>query len=282
MIVFPNCKINLGLRVPSKRLDGYHHIETIFYPIHLSDALEVIRQTDPLKQSVSFSFSGLPIKGNEEDNLCIKAYSLLKENYPAIPPIAAHLHKIIPMGAGLGGGSSDGAFMLRLLNQLFALHLSDEKLCEYALKLGSDCPFFIYNQPCYAEGRGELLEPISLSLKDYTIALVYPALHVSTAGAFRELNRTSTPTQYDHSLKEIIRMPVKEWKDVLVNEFETPAMKQFPEIAKIKSSLYDAGALYASMTGSGSTVFALFDKSTSFEPDFPDSYFFRMIAEVSI
>jgi len=279
MIVFPTCKINLGLRVPSKRQDGYHHIETIFYPIQLTDALEAIRQHDILRQPVSFSFSGLPISGKEEDNLCIKAYYLLKEKFPELPPIQAHLHKVIPMGAGLGGGSSDGAFMLRLLNQLFSLQLSDESLKEYALKLGSDCPFFIHNSPCYAEGRGEQLEPLSLSLKDYQIALVYPALHVSTAMAFRELNRTSLPIEYSNSLKDIIRLPIEEWKDVLVNEFEIPVMKRFPEIAEIKSTLYDAGALYASMTGSGSTVFALFDKSTTFEPDFPESYFFRMITE---
>ena len=279
MIVFPTCKINLGLRVPSKRQDGYHNIETIFYPIQLTDVLEAIRQHESVNQSVSFSFSGLPISGKEEDNLCIKAYYLLKENFPELPPIQAHLHKVIPMGAGLGGGSSDGAFMLRLLNQLFSLQLSDEALREYALKLGSDCPFFIHNSPCFAEGRGEQLEPLSLSLKDYQIALVYPALHVSTAMAFSELNRNTTPIEYSNSLKDIIRLPITEWKDELVNEFEIPVMKQFPEIAEIKSTLYDAGALYASMTGSGSTVFALFDKSTTFEPNFPDSYFFRMIAE---
>ena len=279
MIAFPTCKINLGLRVPSKRQDGYHNIETIFYPIPLTDVLEAIRQHESVNQSVSFSFSGLPISGKEEDNLCIKAYYLLKEKFPELPPIQAHLHKVIPMGAGLGGGSSDGAFMLRLLNQLFSLQLSDEALCEYALKLGSDCPFFIHNSPCYAEGRGELLEPLSLSLKDYQIALVYPALHVSTAMAFSELNRNTTPIEYSNYLKDIIRLPITEWKDELVNEFEIPVMKQFPEIAEIKSTLYDAGALYASMTGSGSTVFALFDKSATFEPDFSDSYFFRMIAE---
>ena len=277
MLVFPTCKINLGLRVPSKRQDGYHNIETIFYPIQLTDALEVIRQPESVNQPVSFSFSGLPISGKEEDNLCIKAYSLLKENYPDLPPIAAHLHKIIPMGAGLGGGSSDGAFMLRLLNQLFSLNLSDEKLCEYALKLGSDCPFFVYNRPCYAEGRGELLEPVSLSLDGYKIAMVYPALHVSTAMAFSELNRNTTPIEYSNSLKDIIRLPVTEWKDKLVNEFEIPVMKQFPEIAEIKSTLYEAGAFYASMTGSGSTVYALFDESIKPELKLPDSYFFRVI-----
>lgn len=280
MIVFPTCKINLGLRVPSKRQDGYHNIETIFYPIPLTDALEVIRKTEPSNESLTFSFSGLPISGKEEDNLCIKAYKLLKEKFPDLPPILAHLHKIIPMGAGLGGGSSDGAFMLRLLNQLFSLQLSDEKLCEYALKLGSDCPFFIHNQPCYAEGRGELMEPISLSLKDYTIALVYPALHVSTANTFRELNRTTTPLKYDQSLQDIIGMPVKEWKDVLVNEFEIPVTKQFPEIAKIKSNLYEAGALYASMTGSGSSVFAIFDKTASIKTSFPESYFIKILGDL--
>jgi 4-diphosphocytidyl-2-C-methyl-D-erythritol kinase len=280
MIVFPTCKINLGLRVPSKRQDGYHNIETIFYPIQLTDALEVIRQTDPIQQTITFSFSGLPINGKEDDNLCIKAYYLLKENFPELPPIQAHLHKIIPMGAGLGGGSSDGAFMLRMLNDLFSLQLPDEKLCEYALKLGSDCPFFIYNSPCYAEGRGELLEPISLSLKNYKIVLVYPALHVSTAKAFSELNRNSAPIVYSDSLKDIIRLPVVEWKDKLVNEFEVPVINQFPEIAEIKSTLYDAGALFVSMTGSGSTVYALFEKTATPVLKFSESYFFRIIEDL--
>jgi 4-diphosphocytidyl-2-C-methyl-D-erythritol kinase len=277
MIVFPTCKINLGLRVPSKRQDGYHNIETIFYPIQLTDALEAIRQPESVNQPVAFSFSGLPINGKDEDNLCIKAYSLLKENFPDLPPIAAHLHKIIPMGAGLGGGSSDGAFMLRLLNQLFSLNLSDEKLCEYALKLGSDCPFFIYNRPCYAEGRGEMLEPVSFSLKGYKIALVYPALHVSTAIAFRELNRTVNQITYPNSLKDIIRLPISEWKDILVNEFEIPVMKQFPEIAKIKSTFYNAGAAYASMTGSGSAVYGIFEQSVKLDLKFPETYYFRVI-----
>jgi 4-diphosphocytidyl-2-C-methyl-D-erythritol kinase len=277
MIVFPTCKINIGLRVPSKRQDGYHNIETIFYPIQLTDALEAIRQPESVNQPVSFSFSGLPINGKEEDNLCIKAYSLIKENFPDLPPIAAHLHKIIPMGAGLGGGSSDGAFMLRLLNQLFSLNLSDEKLCEYALKLGSDCPFFIYNRPCYAEGRGEMLEPVSFSLKGYKIALVYPALHVSTAIAFRELNRTVNQITYPNSLKDIIRLPISEWKDILVNEFEIPVMKQFPEIAKIKSTFYNAGAAYASMTGSGSAVYGIFEQSVKLDLKFPKTYYFKVI-----
>ena len=280
MIVFPTCKINLGLRVPAKREDGYHEIETIFYPIPLQDALEAIIATPRTTSTIQFSFSGVPIAGDENDNLCVKAYKLLQQQFPDLPSVSAHLHKQIPMGAGLGGGSSDGAFMLRLLNDLLTLSIPDEALCKLALQLGSDCPFFIYNRPCYATGRGELLKPISFSLKDYKIVLVYPALHVATGKAFAELNRNKVSLSYDYSLKQIIQQPVSQWKSLLINEFEETVTQQYSEIAIIKNKLYQAGAHYAAMTGSGSTVFGLFEKDATLQLDFAADYVVKILDDL--
>ena len=179
MVSFPNCKINLGLNIVNKRNDGYHDFETVFFPIHLKDALEIIE-----KEKFEFSTSGLPIEGEPEKNLCIKAYQLLKKDFPQLPAVQMHLHKAIPMGAGLGGGSADGAFTLKLLNKKFDLSLSEKQLINYSLQLGSDCPFFILNKPCFATGRGEILEQIDLDLSEYKILIVHPAIHISTAWAF--------------------------------------------------------------------------------------------------
>jgi 4-diphosphocytidyl-2-C-methyl-D-erythritol kinase len=255
MVLFPNCKINLGLNIIRKREDGYHDLETIFYPIALKDALEAIRTGE---QDIRFSSSGLAVAGNPDDNLCVKAYRLLKQDFPEIGGIEMHLHKQIPMGAGLGGGSADGAFALLLLNRLFALQLSEEQLIRYALQLGSDCPFFILNKPCFATGRGEKMQPVTLDLSAYRFLLINPGIHVSTAQAFAGIQ----PHQPVRSLADIIQLPASQWKELLVNDFEKNVASAYPEITNIKEELYAKGALYASMTGSGSTVYGLFEKNS--------------------
>jgi 4-diphosphocytidyl-2-C-methyl-D-erythritol kinase len=255
MIIFPNCKINLGLSVVSKRDDGYHNIETLFYPIPFYDVLEVINDNQPSNQEVQLSTSGKIIQGEEEKNLCIKAYRLLKKDFPEIPAISIHLHKNIPMGAGLGGGSSDGAYMIKLLNEKFNLGLDSIKMKSYALQLGSDCPFFIDNKPAFAEGRGEILHEVDIDLSGYGIILINPGIHVSTADAFRNIS----PSAAAHPYSEIINLPVNQWKDSLFNDFEKPVFEIHPAIQEIKEKLYTAGARYASMTGTGSTVYGIFE-----------------------
>ncbi len=259
MITFPNCKINLGLNITAKREDGYHDIETVFYPLQLQDALEVIKTGGNEATDVSFTSTGLPIAGNPSENLCVKAYQLLKKDHPDLPPVYIHLHKAIPMGAGLGGGSADGAFTLQLLDRYFTLGLSLEQLAAYALQLGSDCPFFMYNQPCFAKGRGEKTEPIALDLSGWQFLLVHPGIHISTGWAFSQI----TPQQPLRNAAGIIREPVEDWKDVLLNDFEIPVFEKYPAIRLIKEKLYETGAAYASMTGSGSTVFGMFPKKTT-------------------
>lgn len=263
MISFPNCKINLGLNIVGKRSDGYHNLETVFYPLQLNDALEIIQHT-----GVSFTSSGLTIEGNSEDNLCVKAYHLLKKDFPELPAVQIHLHKAIPMGAGLGGGSADGAFMLQLLHKKFQLNLTEKQLIDYALQLGSDCPFFIINKPCFATGRGEVLEPVDLDLSQYKLVLVNPGIHISTKEAFANLN----PVQPAVSIRQIIAKPLIEWKKLLINDFEQSIFKAHPAIKNIKDQLYSAGALYASMTGTGSTVYGIFDRNTAINFSFPTEY----------
>lgn len=270
MITFPNCKINLGLSITGKREDGYHNLETVFYPVPLKDALEII--TAPPEKAiptVEFSASGLTVDGTPENNLCVKAWHLLKNDFPSLPSVRLHLHKVIPMGAGLGGGSADGAFTLQLLNNTYKLGLTNEQLISYALQLGSDCPFFILNTPCFATGRGEIMQPIDLALSGYTFVLVNPGIHVSTGWAFANI----TPQQPAVSIKDIIQQPVATWKNRLINDFEAPVMQQYPTIQQVREQLYDAGAIYASMTGSGSTVFGIFDKTTPMPFSFPSYYF---------
>ena len=250
MVLFPNSKINLGLNIIRKRADGYHDLETVFYPAKLKDALEVIEAKE-----TSFHLSGLPVSGNIDDNLCIKAYHLLKKDFPGLPPVSIHLHKAISMGAGLGGGSADGAFMLSMLNKKFQLNLSEEQLINYASQLGSDCPFFIINKPCFATGRGEILSPVQIDLSGYKIVLINPGIHISTKEAFSNL----LPALPQKRIPEIIKQPISTWKDELVNDFEKNVFVQFPTIKEIKDRLYNEGAIYASMTGSGSTVFGIFE-----------------------
>lgn len=275
MILFPNAKINLGLRVVHKREDGYHDIETVFYPIHgLRDALEIVRGTTDTP--VDFNITGLPVQGETHQNLCVKAYALLKQDFPAIPSIQMHLHKTIPMGAGLGGGSADGAFTLRLLTQQFQLGLTQEQLIQYALQLGSDCPFFILNQPCFATGRGEIMKPLSLDLSAYQFVLVNPGIHVPTGWAFGQLQ----PAIPSISCEQIVTQDPSTWRDQLINDFETSVMDAYPKIRELKDTLYQHGAVYASMTGTGSTVYGIFKKETKITLSFPEHYFvYRDLAD---
>jgi 4-diphosphocytidyl-2-C-methyl-D-erythritol kinase len=271
MICFPSCKINLGLRITQKRADGFHALETVFFPISIKDALEIIIEPDTSAAPITFTSSGLAINGDPSDNLCYKAYGLLKKDYPTIPNIKMHLHKTIPMGAGLGGGSSDGAFTLVALNQLFNLEIPKQSLLDYALQLGSDCPFFIINTPAFATGRGEILKPINLNLDGYSIVIVNPGIAISTKLAFSLI----TPKVPDTNMEAIICEPVTSWKEKLINDFEQPIFNSFPELANIKETLYQKGAVYASMTGTGSTVFGIFPTSMidTLSFNFPSHYF---------
>lgn len=270
MIVFPNCKINLGLRILRKRNDGFHDIETIFYPLPFYDVLEIIRADD---KQTSLSHSGLKIDMDAENNLCAKAYRSLKNDYPDIPPVHIHLHKTIPAGAGLGGGSADGAFTLQLLNKKFQLNLSAEQLISYALQLGSDCPFFILNKPCLATGRGEILEPLSVDLSAFYFIIVNPGIHINTGQAFAGI----TPSVPQKAVDKIILQPIETWKDELINDFEKNVFEIHPEIKNIKESLYQQGAVYASMSGTGSTVFGIFKKDNSPSLSFPSNYFVKKL-----
>jgi 4-diphosphocytidyl-2-C-methyl-D-erythritol kinase len=268
MVSFPNCKINLGLNVLGKRSDGYHDIETVFFPVHLRDALEVIE-----KEKFEFSTSGFSIEGEPEKNLCIRAFNLLKKDFPQLPSVQMHLHKGIPMGAGLGGGSADGAFTLKLLNKKFDLSLSEKQLINYSLQLGSDCPFFILNKPCFATGRGEILEQTGLDLSGFKILIVHPAIHISTAWAFANIN----PLKPVKSIKQIIQQSISTWKAELINDFEKPVFEKYPEISKIKDALYDAGAIYTSMSGSGSAVYGIFKKEHAISISFNDNYLVKTL-----
>lgn len=273
MLSFPNCKINLGLNIINKRADGYHNLETVFLPVPLQDALEILPAHNSDK-AVTFACTGLPVAGDEANNLCIKAYQLLKSDFPQLPPVNMHLHKAIPMGAGLGGGSADGAFTLLLLNNKFKLGLSEADLIRYALQLGSDCPFFIINQPCYAEGRGEKLERVSLDLKGYILVLVNPGVHISTGWAFSHI----TPKKPVKNIKTIISQPIETWRDELVNDFEAPVIATHPALQAIKDTLYAAGAVYAAMSGSGSTFYGLFADTPSFTANpFPSHYLMKQV-----
>lgn len=272
MVVFPNAKINIGLQILGKRPDGYHDLSTVFYPIHLKDALEII-ESDSTVEEILFTHSGREIAGNSSDNICYKAYHLLKKDFPELPNICIHLHKNIPMGAGLGGGSADGSFMLKLLNEKFNLNISDETLLTYALELGSDCPFFIINEPCHAAGRGEILNPLTLDLSEYKILLINPGIHVNTAKAFGKLQLATQQTD----LCQLIKEPIHNWKNSIKNDFESVVFKEYPIVGEIKNDLYHSGALYASMSGSGSSVFGIFGKNSTYNPAFPEEYFCKWV-----
>jgi 4-diphosphocytidyl-2-C-methyl-D-erythritol kinase len=257
MIVYPNAKINLGLNILRKREDGFHELSSVFYPVKWKDALEIVRSTQQ-----KFTSSGLPIPGDESSNLCIKAYELLKGEFD-LPPVHIHLHKVLPMGGGLGGGSSDAAFTLRVLNEMFALKLDKVQLRNVAAQLGSDCAFFIENTPQLATGRGEVLQPLQIDLSEYRILLVYPAVAVSTPWAYSQI----TPKMPEKSLSDLIALPIESWKDTIINDFEVPIFEAHEELGEIKEALYSFGAVYASMSGSGSTVFGIFKNDISLPID---------------
>jgi len=264
MVIFPNCKINLGLNITGRRSDGYHDIETVFFPVPLHDVLEII----PAKDGIfGFSSTGLPVPGEAGQNLCARAYRLMQHEF-SLPAVKMHLHKVIPMGAGLGGGSSDGAHALTLLNRLFNLGLTAEQLEDFARHLGSDCAFFIRNSPCYAFEKGDRFEQVEVDLAGFNLALVIPEVHVSTADAYSFV----IPAIPMLRIRELVRLPVNDWKDKLVNDFEKPVIVKYPVIGSIKSTLYGAGALYAAMSGSGAAVFALFAERTPLEELFPGCF----------
>lgn len=262
MISFPNAKINLGLHVVEKRQDGFHNIETVFYPASLCDALEIVPSKNP---GVEFTTSGLDIPGDPDSNLCLKACSTLLSHIPhpeshiPYPGVHIHLHKVIPTGAGLGGGSSDGAHTLKLLNDLWQIALSDDQLEGLARRLGSDCAFFIRNRPVFASGKGDHFEPVDLDLSGYKIVIAVPPVHVSTQEAYAMV----TPRKPELSLKEIVRMPVESWKGILINDFEEPVMNKYQVIGEVKEKMYHQGALYAAMSGSGAAVFGIFSRQSA-------------------
>lgn len=261
MICFPNAKINLGLNIVSKREDGYHNLETIFYPIMIKDALEIIEV--PGQAEDTFIESGIKTGTNSESNLVMKALGLMRSHFQ-FPPLEVHLLKKIPFGAGIGGGSADAAFMLKLINSKYSLGASSTDLAKLATQLGADCPFFIYNRPQFASGIGEELEDIDFNLDGYYIALVKPDIYVSTKDAFAMID----PKQPKISLKEIITQPIESWKDIMKNDFEDSIFPKHPMIQHLKEKLYALGAVYASMSGSGSSVYGIFKKKTDLKHHF--------------
>lgn len=270
MIIFPNAKINIGLNIVEKRSDGFHNIESVFYPVPLCDALEIVENKEGSEQII-FSSSGIEIPGDTSDNLCVKAYHLISQEY-ALPKIKVHLHKHIPIGAGLGGGSSDAAFFIRLLNEQFELGLEWGEMHHYARQLGSDCSFFVSNKPAFAVGKGDEFESLSMTLLGYHIVLVYPNIHINTAKAYSGVK----PKKAIRSLEDdALNLPIEDWKDAIHNDFEDSIFPQFPEIKAIKEKLYSLGAAYAAMSGSGSTLYGIFKEPTDLKKSFPGCFVFE-------
>ena len=255
MITFPIAKINLGLNVVEKRADGYHNLQTVFFPVPLLDALDVqeMGAEFPSQYDCDLKVSNIHIDGDEQRNLVVRTYNLLKQDFPDMPRVHAHLYKGIPTQAGMGGGSSDCGFMITLLNKMFNLGLSDEQMIQYAARLGADCAFFILNKPWYAEGIGEKLQSIQLSLSGWYLSLVRPDIPVSTREAFALIK----PHYPEFNCKEVVQLPVEEWRGKLTNDFEDSVFAVHPELGAVKDRLYELGATYAAMSGSGSTLFAL-------------------------
>ena len=255
MLCFPNCKINIGLYVTRKRTDGYHDLETVFYPVAINDVLEVVKG-----EETRLSPTGNAVEGSTNDNLVLKAYRLMSERYSGkVPQLSIFLHKVIPSGAGLGGGSADGAFMLRLINDFCSLGCEEDELEQLALQLGSDCPFFIRNKPVFASGRGEQFVASGVDLSGYSIQVVVPEIHVSTAVAFGMI----CPQSAGFNLRELSNLPIAEWRHAIVNDFEAPVFAAHPGLADIKAQLYAQGAIYASLSGSGSAIYGIFPKGRS-------------------
>jgi 4-diphosphocytidyl-2-C-methyl-D-erythritol kinase len=260
MVTFPNAKINIGLHITEKRPDGFHNLESCFYPVGWCDVLEILPAS-----TLSFKSTGIPIPGNPETNLCLKAYHLVKQDFN-IPPVMIHLHKVVPIGAGLGGGSADCAFTIKTLNDLFELHLTTEQMENYARKLGSDCAFFIQNIPKYCVGKGDEFLDISLDLSDKYIVLVNPNIHISTAEAYSGVK----PIESEIDLRLILQNPVNQWVNVVKNDFENHLLPKYSTISTIKEQLYEYGAAYASMTGSGSTIFGIFEQEINLTETFAE------------
>ena len=271
MITFPIAKINLGLNVVERRPDGYHNLETVFYPVPISDALEltIMNTKFPSTVDCDIKVTNLEVEGDEQRNLVVRAYQLLKQDFQQMPRIHAHLWKGIPTQAGMGGGSSDCAYTIRLLNEMFTLGLSDEQMIQYAARLGADCAFFILSRPAYAEGIGELLQPISLNLSSYYIGIVRPNIPVSTREAFSLIK----PQKPAKCCREVVMQPIETWREELTNDFEQSVFTLHPEIGAIKQQLYDLGAVYAAMSGSGSAVFGLFQNEIDLAAHFPKDVF---------
>ena len=270
MITFPIAKINLGLNVVERRPDGYHNLETVFYPVPIRDALEVTTMDPqfPSPYDCDLKVTNISIEGDEQRNLVVRAYQLLKQDFPQLPRIHAHLHKAIPTQAGMGGGSSDCAYMIRLLNEQFQLGLSTQQMQQYAARLGADCAFFILSQPAYAEGIGERLEPIALNLSQYWIAVVRPDIPVPTKEAFSLVH----PRHPEKNCRDVVMQPIETWRQDLVNDFEQSVFTLHPEIGAIKQQLYSLGAVYAAMSGSGSAVFGLFREDIKIGEHCPEMF----------
>ena len=257
MLLFPNAKLNLGLHVTARRPDGFHSLETAFVPIQWCDALEVLPLLAlPPSHLPTLLTTGRPIPGESATNLCVKAWELLKADFPALPPAALHLHKVVPVGAGLGGGSADAAFALRGLNEVFSLGLSADELLPYARRLGADCAFFLLNRPVLAAGRGDEFAALDLpQLAGCSVVVVWPGVSISTADAFRGV----VPAAPAVPMAEVLTQPLSEWRERLVNDFEAALAPRFPVLAEVKQALYAAGAAYAALSGSGSAVFGVFE-----------------------
>ena len=270
MITFPLAKINLGLNVVERRPDGYHNLQTVFMPVPLTDALEVheMDAAFPSEVDCDLKVTNIAVEGDEQRNLVVRAYNMLKAEFPDMPRVHAHLRKDIPTQAGMGGGSSDCAAMLLLLNRMFSLGLTQQQLIDRAAHLGADCPIFILNRPAYAEGIGEKLTPIELSLKDYYLAIVRPNIPVPTKEAFSRI----TPHMPAKNCLDIVRQPIDTWRHELVNDFEESVFSLHPEIGAVKQRLYDLGAVYAAMSGSGSALFGIFKKEPALEGEFQGMY----------
>ena len=273
MITFPVAKINLGLNVVEKRADGYHNLQTVFYPVPIMDALEIVPMSDGFPSDVDcdLKVTNITIEGDEQRNLVVRAYQLLKADYPELPRVHAHLWKGIPTQAGMGGGSSDCGYMIRLLNETFDMGLSSEQMQQYAARLGADCAFFIESRACYAEGIGERLQPIDLDLSGWHIGVVRPDIPVPTKEAFSRIH----PHYPALNCRDVVKQPVETWSNRLTNDFEESVFVLHPEIGAVKEQLYKMGATYAAMSGSGSALFGLFKE----EPDalrqtFPDMFTF--------
>ena len=267
VIRFPIAKINLGLNIVERRPDGYHNLETVFYPVPIKDVLEVFPMDEKFPSSVDcdLKVSNIQIEGDEQKNLVVRAYQLLKQDFPQqMQRVHAHLFKRIPTQAGMGGGSSDCAVMISLLNDLFGLGLNNQQMIDYAARLGADCPFFVLNRPVYAEGIGERMQPIHLDLSSWVLAIVRPNIPVSTKEAFSYIH----PKRPAKNCREIVAQPVETWRDELTNDFEPSVFQIHPEIGQIKDDLYQMGAVYAAMSGSGSALFGLFHKSVDLSSHF--------------